>query len=384
MKTQQVTVDSLKALYLELKDKLIPEQDIKEDITTLFWRGIRQKLEKGERIQIGCTGQTTKGKSTIGMKIKWTIHRIIKEMYEQKIIKKTTYQGQKDEYDLIAANQIEFLRIARRNDIYQVCAQIDEFSKMGESGANATTEQNLMEWYNNVCAQRYIHMVLCTPENDYDKYSILILKIIDVDKQKNITKCRLYYNDPSDQRPYLIGYVTINVEDIIQQPWYKTYRQKKDYAMNLLLQESVKDLRELEFALVSLITYQKCKRLAEVGVKDTDIIGTKADETIREVKAVYSFVSKADVISKVKALITPITEIRRAIKALTKPREKPLDAKTEEDLLEQIKIFKQEHKKLVDYHKQLIQLYLDYTAIGDTQLNRELIANIKQNNIMGT
>lgn len=374
---KRVTVDALKKLYLELKEKLIRPEEITEDITPIFWKGIRDKLEKKEQLKIVIQGQTTKGKSTAGCYIKWCINKIIQD---QKI--PTTYTTEEEtEYDLIASNQIEFMRIARREDLHQVCCLIDEFSDMARSGANATTEEHLLEWYNKVCAQKYLHLIFCTPGNDYNKYGIIILDILDVDKEKGITKLKCYYNNPTDIRTQFLGYITIDITNILKKEWYKLYRQRKQFAMDLLLKESIKDVRELEFALVSLITYQKCIRLAQLGVKDTDIINTRVSMTIRETKAVYSLIAQNELISRVKGLITPIIMTRQKTEELNKERNKPLTQKRTDEIHEEIKIYEQESIELINIQKDLIKLYIQYASIGNKNTKKEILDLCEKYNI---
>lgn len=236
---------------------------------------------------------------------------------------------------------------------------------MAGSGYNATTEQNLLEWYDKVCAQKYLHTIYCTPRNDYDKFGIIVMEVLDVEKEKGITKLKVYYNNPTDTRMVFLGYMTINVTDILKQEWYELYRQRKQFAMDLLLKQSIKDPRELEFALVTLISYQKSKRLAELGVKDIDIITTKVDESVRETKAVYSILSGMAIASKVKALLTPIVNTEQLKNELRKNRKEPLTEKQREEIKEKIQIYKEEFIKLYNHHMDLINLHLDYVKIGN-------------------
>lgn len=373
---ETVTVDSLKTLYLDIKEKLIHPSEITTDITNAFWRGIREKLIKGEQLKIVIKGQTTKGKSTAGLYIKWVINRIIQDLKLN-----TSYTGEEDEYSLISANQIEFMRVARRRNLRHVCCQIDEFSNMARSGLNSTTEENMWAWYDKVCAQKYLHLIYCTPGRDFDRYGIIVLDILDVDKEKSITRMKVYYNNPTDPGMIFLGYLTIDVTEILNKDWYRIYRRKKNYAMDLLLQESIKDIRELEFALVSLIGYEKCKRLAKLGVKENEIVGTRVDGIIRETKAVYSLTSRQEVITKVRALITPIVLIRKAQDEIDRPRVKKLTPKQIEEKKEEIKIYEEELKELYEIQLELVELYLKYASIGDKNAEEEVLKLCKKYNI---
>lgn len=253
---------------------------------------------------------------------------------------------------------------------------------MGKSGANATTEEHLLEWYNKVCAQKYLHLIYCTPRSDYDRYGLIVLEILDVDKEHYTTKIKVHYNNPNDGQQYFLGYLTINVKDIINKEWYKTYRERKMFAMDLLLKESIKDVRELEFALITLMGYKQCRQLAELGVKDRDIVRTKLDTLIREAKAVYSLVSKEEVVARVTAILTPVLMIKHARNELHKNRVKPLTPQQTDELKQQIQIFQKELLLMYQEQEKLIQMYLKYTEIGNKGQNEEIKRICKKYKLM--
>lgn len=370
-KTIAVEVDKLKQLYLESRDRLIKPEEVTRDITPIFYTGIRQKLIKKERITITIIAQTTKGKSTLGLNIKESINEIIKDLAKEEKLS-TTLQKTHNPYELISANQIEYMRIVRRQDLYQVCSHVDEFSPMAKSGLNSSTEENLLEYYNTVCAQKYIHTIYCTPGHEYDKYGLLIIEIIDTDMSLGITKAKLYYNNPTDIRAVPLGHITINVNNTLKSDWYKTYRKRKDFAMDLILQESIKDVRELEFALVTLIAYKDCKRLAEIGKVNTDIISLKLNSIIRETKAVYSLLSKNEIISNVRGLLTPLQEIKNVQNLLWKNRKTPLTETQKAQYEEQISIYKKELQKMLQEYLYLLDLYKKYSEIGNPTALKEI------------
>lgn len=371
-----VTVDVLKGLYLDLKDRLIKESDITEDITALFLKGLRQKISKGEQLKIVIRGQTTKGKSTTGLYLKWIINQMIQTIPNAK--KDSTYKPEY-EYDLIASNQIEFLRIARKTNKYkQVCCQIDEFSDMGKSGMNSTTEENLLSWYDKVCAQCYIHLIYCTPVRDYDKYGLIILDIVDVDKKDFITKLKVYYNNPTDNYAQFLGYITLNVKEILNKKWYSTYRKKKHFAMNLLLNKGIMDIRKLEFALVSLIAYKKSLKEAKLGLKENEMIKIRVRDASQETQAVYSMLSENDVIGTVKALITPVTEIVKIKSKLNNPK---ITHTQRDQLMEELRLYTELKEDLYKTQTELLQLYKEYTKIGNESKEKEITKLEKQYNL---
>lgn len=361
----RVTIDVLKDQCNRIRKKLIKEGAIETeipDITPLFFKGIRQKIIKKECLSLVIRGQTTKGKSTAGLLLKYIINNIINEIFPTE----TTYKGDQNEFELIGSNQIEFTRISRRQDLFQVCALVDEFSDMARAGSGATTEEKLLDWNMKVCAQKYIHKIWCTPRNDYDNYGILILDVIDTNKPQKITKLKVYYNEPHEQNQMIpIGVITLDVGEIIEKDWYKQYRKKKEFAMDLLLQNTIRDIRELEQALIKLITYQKCKELAGIGHNDTNYTRTKIKETGREFGAVYSIVGLDEITQETHSMLSLLIRRNSLEQSLTRNRQKPLTSQQKEEITKQIKAYENEIAREIKETTRLIQLYIEYMRIGD-------------------
>ena len=380
----RVPVDALKYQWLQLKDKLMSEAEIEQkvgEITPIFFRGLREKLIKGEKINIviGNT-QTRKGKSTLGLFLKYTLHQMIKDLKQN-----TSYTDEnKDEFELIASNQIEALRIFRRRDIHNVSVLVDEFSSMGKTGLGATTEESYLNWYENVSAIKRIHTIYCTPNNEYDKYGLILLEIYDINKQTKITKARVYYNDQSLQRKQLLGYISVKVEDILNKPWNKQYLTKKSMAIDMLLSNAIRDVRELEFAIVKLITFQKHRRLAELGNNDRNLIKEKITETTREIGGVYTILQTEEALSSVLGLTNLIIERNKKTKELTRTnRRVPYTEEEKEAIREEIKTYDEEIVKNISESKRLIKLYIDYMSIGNDIFANRISGILEKYNIRG-
>jgi hypothetical protein len=213
--TQTVDVDCLKEVKLEIQEKLISKEEaMQTDITPMFYRGMKQKLIKGENISILLKAQTTKGKSTLGLAILDIGNAMIKDLPE--LYEKSSLKDDNDDYfKYISQDQVSFLRLARNPNLKNVFSMIDEWSSIANSGINSMIESKYMDYYDAVCSQRFLHRIFCTPTSEYDKSALLILNIIDVDKANFITKCELYYNDPTERQPVPLGTVTFCLKPIL-------------------------------------------------------------------------------------------------------------------------------------------------------------------------
>jgi hypothetical protein len=84
----KVPIDDLKDIYQSRAEIIANENDIgDQDITPLFWSGLRQKLIKGEQLKLVFKGQTTKGKSTACIYVQYVLNQMIQELVEEKKIK---------------------------------------------------------------------------------------------------------------------------------------------------------------------------------------------------------------------------------------------------------------------------------------------------------
>jgi hypothetical protein len=381
-KNNKVDMDVLKFHWYQINERLINSGEVvKEtgDITQIFFKGLYQKLIKKEPIKIIVKGTTGKGKSTVGLFIKNKINLMIKDLEEKGLSingKKSSYKDEnKDEFELIASNQIEFSRIARREELFQVCAQIDEFSDMSTTGLNSSIEKNFLAWYNKVCAQKYIHRIYCTPNNDYDDQADLILEVIDVNKPNKLTKLKvIYYN-------LEIGIITVNVKDILEKEWYDKYLQKKFFAMNLMLKSTIRDIRELEFALVKMIVYKLLKPLAESAYMDKSLVKNKIKVASKEVGAVHSIIGESELSSQTEAILQLVVSKGKNVRELYKNRKVQLNENQKEFFENNVEMYQKEIENEEKEAINLIQLYIEYMSIGSNEIPKKVIEICKKYDI---
>lgn len=379
----RVEIDMLKELAQEQEEILMKGQEVtkKRDITPIFWIGLKQKLKKAENPIIVIRGQQTLGKSTCACYLAYILNDMIRKLGLETSLPQ---QEEINIHNYISANQLEFLRITRQpeNKIKRVWCIIDEFSDMSGTGSNSTTEVALLKSFFKICAQKWIYQIYCTPGKNYDEYGLIILNVIDSDKQKGITNLEVYYNDPSSQNQIPLGYITLKVHEIINKSWYKEYQTKKHKAIELLMEYNISDPRVMEAALITLIAYDKNKELAELGEKDVNVIAADLDGIKREVKAVYSIIGDELVKQRISGMIGLIASIGKSKQELTRNRQKPLTTEQENGIKRRIEITKKKFDQLYQDNLNLIHVYLNYLSLGkDNIVKNHIIQLCKKYNI---
>lgn len=148
--------------------------------------------------------------------------------------------------------------------------------------------------------------------------------------------------------------------------------------MNLLLNKGIMDIRKLEFALVSLIAYKKSLKEAKLGLKENEMIKIRVRDASQETQAVYSMLSENDVIGTVKALITPVTEIVKIKSKLNNPK---ITHTQRDQLMEELRLYTELKEDLYKTQTELLQLYKEYTKIGNESKEKEITKLEKQYNL---
>ncbi|MBD3248484.1 hypothetical protein GF336_00375 [Candidatus Woesearchaeota archaeon] len=374
---EKVPADALKLQYQYVKDRAMNEMDIRqsfsrEDMLRIFFKGIREKLMKRECLSILIKAQTTKGKSTLGFFLMYLINKMIRDLGF-----KTTFD-EKNMFGLISANQIEFLRVARRPDLYNVCASIDEFSHLAQTGAQSSIEEKMFQFRANVCAQKFIHTIMCTPSSEYDNSALIILEVLEKDEDKKETLCKLFYNDPVSHRPFYLGNLVFNVEEVLKKYWYNLYRLKKFYAIELVEKDLIRDVRELEEGLVVLLTYIKCRNLAMIGHSDRNLTKCRVRDSAREVGSVYSIVGEELVYKWAQSLIDLVVTRWNSYRDLIKERKKPLSSMQENMKKKEIKIYDEQIEKEEEKYRNLARLYAKYMSIGNNEIGKSIMGICKK------
>lgn len=298
-KTEQIEVHGsiLKYMYFELKDVLASEQDLlQNNITNEFYDNMDECIEHNIPLNIAIKGDVGSSKSTVA----WVIDDYQNTRIEKKIGKKI------DRYKTCFSDQIEFIRFTS-NEEWDKAIIVDEFSRIAETGLNATTESALLDYYSDVFAQRRINKIACSPSRIMDKNATIILEYIGKNEEKLISRFKVIYRDVADgYNMRTLGYVDFYVGDIIKKDFYLKYREKKFKRMELLDKHGVRDIRDLEFSGIVLQSIEILKGVIKDGNKAdlTDLIHSVVSKVCRKEKRIYSYLTLTEIGSRVRAIIS--------------------------------------------------------------------------------
>lgn len=367
-----VYIDKLKYLANIAREKIVPEEEaINNNLTETFYETIEGKTENGELINITFRGEVRTGKSLAGISVMEHINQhlkkiglLLKASQERSIKGKDKPVESYNPYYHIFSDQIEFLRFITSGE-ENVCIIIDEWSKLGGTGINASTEEALYETYSDIFAGKYIHRINCSPRTIGDPNSNIILEVMGKDTEKKITRCKLVYRFVGEAEMITLGYVDINVAETIEAEFYQSYKEKKFKRMELLDKHGVRDIRELEFAEIVIETYKKLQSYANVEKVKNELIMAMVGDVRRQKSRIYSIVAENEIMTRTKGLLDMKTTISHMNKKLkSKSIEKiPLDEKEE---IEAARKLAEEllTNRLIEEGK-LAELYGKYTSIGE-------------------
>ena len=312
-----IRVNHIKQLYIETRNKGIPNMNdiIENNISELFWAGILTALEHRELINIAIRGKTGSSKSTTGCKILYIIIKKLQKL--QKIPEMTEEQLQNYLYTRINSDQTEFLRFAMKEK-GNTATLIDEFSTMGETGLNATTEQAMYTEHSDLFAQEAIHKISCSPSHINDKNADIILDFRGMDEKEKVSEFKLSFRDTTDYIPYALGKVRIHVGDIIEMPFYTRYRKKKFARLDLLKKHGIRNVKELEFAKIIKAIYEELKDYAYTRQTKNELILGVLEQKRREYKVQYSILTINYLVAQTKAILDTLTEIGKLQKEINK------------------------------------------------------------------
>lgn len=353
-----IEVNAIKALYINIKSSTLVklEEALQQDVTDIFWKGLIGALQHREIINIAMRGKTGSSKSTTGCKI---LHVLTQELIqEQKIPQMTEEQIQDYLFTRICSDQTEFIRFALKTKGNTI-ALIDEFSTMGETGFNATTEASLYTEHSNLFAQDYIHKISCSPNHIQDKNADIILDFLGIDEEKKISQFKISYRDPTEYILYTLGIINIYVGDIIEMPFYKRYRIKKFKRLDLLKKYGISNIKELEFSIITRAAYNELKELAYIQKINNDLILSMIVQKRREQKLQYSIITLNYVMMQTKGMLDLVTSIQQ-LKNKARTAKTP---ETKEIIQQTIEKFQKVLKNRLDEEDQKIQIYQEYTQI---------------------
>jgi len=281
---------------------------------------IEDVIDSGELINWGVLGEVISGKSTVmGTLVNYgNLYLLKKNMLfmnhiEKKVDKKAVKEF--DNYRHIIGDQIEFLGVIKKA-IWNCFEGIDEFNKLGETGANSSIESVLYQTYSDIFAQQRVHRISCAPSIINDNNCWLILQVLGKDEEKKMTRVKVIFRDIVNQTQLAIGHADISVEHTLSQDWYKRYIAKKFNRMKLLQKYSIRKISELETATIIVQIYDKLKERAQVMRVDSDVTLSISKEMIRENKYICSIIAEGDIVSASRGLLSIETSIGKMTKQI--------------------------------------------------------------------
>lgn len=346
----EIKISKLKKLALDNLESVRTDDDIRKDnVTELLEWEIEDKLKYNELINCQIVGQVTSGKSTLATQFALEINRKLKRKMDM------TY---------ICFDQIEYLRKMKDEKLGKVCLQIDEWNAMGETGLNATTEQNLISYYSDIQAQRFIHRISCSPSTVMDNNADIILEVLSADKPAETTSYLVYYRivRPHEILLQLCGHGTKKVSETLNCDFYQRYREKKFKKMDFLIKHGIKDVREIYYAKVILQVFTELQFTAKVINVNRDIISNYVEKIRRSEKEIFSILTSEDIIRKTQGLLG----LHRQIYLIGKKAETIKQQNTEMALARELE---ENFKKLKETRDLIITDYTNLVEIGNKYQN---------------
>lgn len=341
----KVKISKIKFLALKLYESDKTDEEIrKEDVSDLLLAEIEDKIYHKELLNISIIGEVTTGKSTLAIELMETVGDLIN----------ITPNMQN-----ICGDQLEFLRTIKESKVKDTVIMIDEWNKLGESGYNATVEENLLTYYSEVQAQRYIHKISCSPSTIADKQSDLVLEVLSADKELKRTNFLLYYkvSKAGMEHMQLVGSGSLSVKRALSCRYYNNYRAKKFAKMDFIIKHGIKDVREIEQARMITKVYEDLERLTKVMPINKDIISNYLEKKRAEEREFLSILSSEDIIRKIMGLLN----MKRTMFMVDTKIQKLL----EKGELGQVKLNRDALKDLEEVHKLTLQNYYRLVNLGN-------------------
>lgn len=289
----QVEINALEKIARDNSESTMTDEEIRKiEVTDILFQEIQETIKAKELINIQILGEVIHGKSTLALFWGDFVNMLL---------------GKEMTIKYIARDQIEFLRKTREEgEKYNHAAiVIDEFSSLGEVGANATTDEAALNHFSDLMAQLYLHRISCAPKTITDPNANIILEVINKDTKTKTTICLVYYRLFKVDREIiqLIGHANIYVGDILNRKWYKEYRERKFKRMELVNKYGIKDEREIEQAKTILKVYEDLKQLARMGLVKRDTVSNFIEVERRKEKNIYSIITTEDLINKTYGIL---------------------------------------------------------------------------------
>lgn len=259
---EKFKADNLWAEAIKILDNMeTPGEARNKDLTAMFMYELEQKIRNGELININITGPVRTGKSTVAQALAVRIKEHIKKYF--KVERPMSIKN-------IVRDQNEYSRLVKRRpeSFKHECDVIDEWAEMELTGYNSTIEEKYLKDFSDRQAARYYHRIACSPNNQTDTNAEIMLQTVPGSRTGGKTLLHLSYKLTHGEmsQPILIGYIIVNVKEILKAEWYKEYLRKKEEKWELMNKHNVKSPRELEYAQIILETYERIRSIAKLGL----------------------------------------------------------------------------------------------------------------------
>lgn len=357
--------DNLWRLAVEAADDLTDERTMRNiDRTELFLYELEQHVKKGELLNINVNGVVRTGKSTGAMALVIEIKQLIEKHHHVK--RPMSVRN-------ILRDQNEYSRVVKqRPESYlHECDQIDEWAEMETTGYNATIEEKYLKDFSDRQAARYYHRVACSPGEQIDANSDIILSTIPGSRENGRTMFLLHYrlNRRGVVEPVLIGHIIIDVRHVLSAAWYKEYLRRKAEKWELMNKDNVKSPRELEYANIILATYNRIKEMAKYGLTRKEHFKAILLEEADTRGVWFSILGDKDIMETIKGLadltqaVNDVTEKRYRTERLVTENKLPQEALEATKRME--KELKQSLAESLHRQERLADLWTKYQRIDE-------------------
>lgn len=319
MNNEQLPADKFWVLAMEAIDSMEPPGNLRNrDLSEEFYKELEHKVQKGELINININGPVRTGKSTTASKIVWDIKKLIKKYHGL-----DRPMGNKN----ILRDQNEYSRtVKRRKESFKHEAdQIDEWAEMEQSGYNSTIEDKFLKQFSDVQAGRYYHRVACSPGDQTDKNSDILLQTVPGSRKNGKTLLILSYRAAHGEitQAITLGHIIIDVKEVLEAEWYKEYLKKKEEKWELMNKHNVKSPRELEYAQIMLKTYERTKDVMRLGLNKKKHFKIILQEEADKKGVWFSILGDKDVLETLEGMGELTQLVYETENKLTKQQEGP-------------------------------------------------------------
>lgn len=323
-----------------VRNNQMEEKEIlKEDFTQKFYDEVINIYNFKELINIAVIGKVARGKSTVAIALcYWIRHNLL--------MKKMNVRH-------ILDDQISYQRTIKDIKLNNECHVIDEDNRLSRTGVNSTMETTQLQSFSEIQAQRFLHRIYCSPSNIEDVETPIILEVISADKVQMFTRCKLYYrmNTPIGTITQVLGYVDIDVLEVIKQEFYEQYRKMKFKKMDLMNAHGINDRRTMDFAEIILNAYNEWKEVAKYKRITESVINSIIK--VEQVKKGFnlSLLAKDELKQDIYVLLSLVYSIN------TESTKKDIDEKV-------VRLMQDKLNELINHYKMIVKVYNEFLNIS--------------------